>query len=72
MKKRRGMNIKNSKDRGAWAELCFAVRAVEEGLPGALSFAFFAKGGIPQLRPAGEFTRRLPLPGGSVRTPWDG
>lgn len=26
------MNIKNSKDRGAWAELCFAVRAVEEGL----------------------------------------
>ena len=32
MKKPRGMNIKNSKDRGAWAELCFALRAVEEGL----------------------------------------
>ena len=26
------MNIKNSKDRGAWAELCFAARAIEEGL----------------------------------------
>ncbi|MGA8216287.1 MAG: group I intron-associated PD-(D/E)XK endonuclease [Candidatus Sulfotelmatobacter sp.] len=32
MKKRRGMSIKNSKDRGAWAELCFALRALEEGL----------------------------------------
>jgi hypothetical protein len=26
------MNIKNSKDRGAWAEMCFALRAIEEGL----------------------------------------
>jgi hypothetical protein len=32
VKKPRGMNIKNSKDRGAWAEMCFALRAIEEGL----------------------------------------
>ena len=32
MRKRGWMNIKNSKDRGAWAELCFAARAMEEGL----------------------------------------
>src|SRR5271170_674829 len=31
-KHRRGMNIKGSKDRGAWAELCFAMRAMQEGL----------------------------------------
>jgi hypothetical protein len=29
--KKRGM-IKSSKDRGAWAELCFAMRAMQEGL----------------------------------------
>jgi len=32
VRKRGWMNIKNSKDRGAWAELCFAARAMEEGL----------------------------------------
>jgi PD-(D/E)XK endonuclease len=32
MRKRGWMNIKNSKDRGAWAELCFAARAMEEAL----------------------------------------
>src|SRR5260370_32517440 len=32
VRKRGWMNIKNSRDRGAWAELCFAVRAMEEGL----------------------------------------
>ncbi|MGO9170261.1 MAG: group I intron-associated PD-(D/E)XK endonuclease [Candidatus Sulfotelmatobacter sp.] len=36
VKKRGWMNIKNSKDRGAWAELCFAVRALEEGLRPAM------------------------------------
>jgi hypothetical protein len=36
---------------------------------GAPSFALFAKGGIPRLRPAREFTRRLPLPCGSGRAP---
>jgi hypothetical protein len=32
VKKRGWRNIKNSKDRGAWAELCFAARSMEEGL----------------------------------------
>jgi hypothetical protein len=32
VRKRGWMNIKNSKDRGAWAELCFAARAMEEAL----------------------------------------
>ena len=27
-----GMRIKNCKKRGEWAELCFAVRALREGL----------------------------------------
>lgn len=31
-KNRGGIRIKNCKDRGAWAELRFAVRAMEEGL----------------------------------------
>jgi hypothetical protein len=31
VKKRGGANIKNRKDRGAWAEMCFAMRAIEEG-----------------------------------------
>ena len=30
--KNRGMRIRNGKKRGEWAELCFAVRAIEEGL----------------------------------------
>jgi hypothetical protein len=32
------MDIKNSKDRGTWAELCFAVRAMQEGLRPARPF----------------------------------
>ena len=32
MKKSMGMRIRNCKKRGEWAELCFAVRAMEEGL----------------------------------------
>jgi len=32
VKKNRGMKIRNSKDRGTWAELCFAMRAMQEGL----------------------------------------
>jgi hypothetical protein len=38
VKKRGGMRIKNSKDRGAWAELCFAARSMEEGLRPARPF----------------------------------
>lgn len=38
MKKRGGINIKNSKDRGTWAELCFAVRSMEEELRPARPF----------------------------------
>jgi hypothetical protein len=38
VKKPRGMSIKNHKDRGAWAELCFAMRAIEEGLRPARPF----------------------------------
>src|SRR5579863_4465382 len=30
--KKNGGIIKSSKDRGAWAELCFAMRAMQEGL----------------------------------------
>jgi hypothetical protein len=32
MKKNSGMGIKNCKKRGEWAELCFGVRALREGL----------------------------------------
>jgi len=32
MKKNLGMRIKNCKKRGEWAELCFGVRALQEGL----------------------------------------
>jgi hypothetical protein len=32
MKKNAGMRIKNCKKRGEWAELCFGVRALREGL----------------------------------------
>ena len=32
MRQKRGMRIKSAKDRGAWAELCFAMRAMQEGL----------------------------------------
>ena len=38
MKKRRWTRIKNTKDRGVWAELCFAVRAMQEGLRPARPF----------------------------------
>ena len=31
-KKKLGMTIRNGKRRGEWAELCFAVRAMAEGL----------------------------------------
>lgn len=33
MKRNAGMRIKNGKRRGEWAELCFAVRAMQLGLP---------------------------------------
>jgi len=38
VKKRGWRNIKNSKDRGTWAELCFAARSIEEGLRPARPF----------------------------------
>lgn len=38
VKKRRWTRIKNTKDRGVWAELCFAVRAMQEGLRPARPF----------------------------------
>ena len=47
------MKIKNCKKRGEWAELVFAMRAIERALSPQPSLF---EGGIPRLRTARDFT----------------